>query len=708
MTTASSTAARRALLIGIDRYTGFSPLAGCANDVRAMAGLLNNRYCFPAANVTLLLDEAATQEGIRTAVAALIAQVAAGDQVVFQYSGHGSRITTETPAATADGMDETIVPYDSGRAPRDNRDIRDQEIHFWLIELCRRAGHLTLIFDSCHSGHILRDSFGAVGRWAQPDRRPAADLAPLPPAIMRALDGRRDAGPGRFRLPLGARYTLLAGCRSTETSFELRAEEAGGVQHGAFTYYLCQELAKARGAFSARDLFEAAAPRVSAQFASQHPQIEGLTDLQVFGGETLKSMSFVPLRQEQAGAAAVLAAGAACGVGVGSTWWVYPAGTRSAGGDTRPLGRVEVTAVRAVESDARLLEGGLAAAARAIEESRRVGATRFVVETWPEGVSGAAVEELRAAIAGSPVLSLAGSEWDSESGSRSRLGSASGLGSGSESGLGAERAVPPAMADARIYLLPMRTQVGEGDAVPAAGALRHESWAVVGRDGELLMPVRPAAPGVVRGLRENLETRARFKLAMELSDPGGPLQDKVQLTIRRHEAGRWLNGNGGSGHEQAAAGPVFRAGERVCFEVTHGHPAPLYLYLLDFGLSGAISLIYPAMGGEQKPVAADRVTVIGDDDRAPIKLFVPRGFPFPGGGPVPAGGWTETVKLFATTQEADFSPLVQDAVRGGLADGRLSRLLRAGRDRQALRDVAPEPLADCDWTALDRSFRLLP
>ncbi len=697
MTTASPTAARRALLIGIDRYTSFNPLAGCVNDVQAMAGLLINRYSFPDGNVKRLLDQEATQSGIREAVANLIREVGAGDQVVFQYCGHGSRVSSETPAATADGMDETIVPCDSGRAPRENRDIRDQEIHLWLLELCRRAGHLTLIFDSCHSGHILRDSFGAMGRWAEPDRRPAAEVAPLPQEVTRALAGRRDAGPGRFSLPLGARYTLLAGCRSNETSFELEAEEAGRIQHGAFTYYLCQELAKGGGALSARDLFEAAAPRVTAQFGSQHPQIEGMPDLQVFGSEALKPMSFVPVHQEDGAAAtvAVLAAGAACGVSAGSTWRVYPAGTRSADGDARPLGRVEVTAVRAVESDVRLLEGELAAAARAVEESRRAEEPRFTVEIQAGAGGAAAAAELRATVLGSPMLSLAGA------------GVADRAAAGAREADRAADVQAGGAADARVYFLPVRAQVGDGDAVPAAGALRQESWAVVGRDGELLMPVRAAGPAVVNVLRGNLETRARYKLAMALLDPGGPLRGKIELTVRRHASSRWAEENGGNG-KAAAGGPVFRAGERVCFEVVHGHAAPLYLYLLDFGLSGSISLIYPAAGGEQKPVPAHRVTVLGDDDLAPIKLFIPRGFPFPGGGAVPVGGWTETVKLFATTKEADFSPLVQGAVRGGLADSQLNKLLRAGCDRQALRDVGPEPLADCDWTALDRSFRLLP
>ena len=261
----------RALLIGINRYPNFSDhgqLAGCVNDVEAMAGLLTTRFSFAGENVERLIDAAASQAGIRAAVERLIERTGSGDLVVIHYSGHGSRIASRT---SPDGKDETIVPADSGRNSFDNRDIPDVEIHQWLLRLSERSRHLTLIFDSCHSGHILRDPFGAKGRWVDEDPRPAEQLPPLPTAVQRALGKSREAGPGSaagYRQPLGSRYVMLAGCRSAETSFEILAEDTGGVQHGAFTYYLCQELAKAGPRSSFRDLFEVAAPRVSSMYPS--------------------------------------------------------------------------------------------------------------------------------------------------------------------------------------------------------------------------------------------------------------------------------------------------------------------------------------------------------------------------------------------------------------------------------------------------------
>src|SRR5579864_9179309 len=190
MPTVTAKVNRWALLIGIDRYDNFPPhaqLAGCVNDVDAIAGLLIGRFSFPAGNVERLLNGAATRPGSLAARPGLSERVSPDDVVVIHYSGHGSRMAD--PKAP-DGLDETIVPSDSGRAPFENRDIPDTEIHRWLLRLTERTGHLTLIFDSCHSGHILRDPFGARGRWVEPD--PRAGVSDLGGA--RGFPaGRRDA-----------------------------------------------------------------------------------------------------------------------------------------------------------------------------------------------------------------------------------------------------------------------------------------------------------------------------------------------------------------------------------------------------------------------------------------------------------------------------------------------------------------------------------
>ncbi|HEV3460035.1 MAG TPA: caspase family protein [Thermoanaerobaculia bacterium] len=702
MPTAAARVNRWALLIGIDRYDNFPPhaqLEGCVNDVDAMAGMLINRFSFPAGNVERLLNGAATRAGILAALGGLSDRVGPDDVVVIHYSGHGSR---KADPKAPDGMDETIVPSDSGRAPFVNRDILDQEIHRWLLRLTERTGHLTLIFDSCHSGHILRDPFGAKGRWVEADTRPAgpaepAELAGLAVPAMPDIDtepggaaargrpadrGGSAAGAGSFRLPLSGKYVLLAGCRSSETSFEVLAEEAGGVQHGALSFFLCQELAKAGAVTTFRDVFEAAAPQVSAKYPSQHPQLEGARDRQVFGISDLEPMRFVPARPDGAGGV-TLAAGAACGMTDGSTWLVYPPGTKSLASGARPLGRVEVTQVRALESDARLLEGEVGAAdGRAVEQTHRYGEARLDVEIDAGATRlPAAAAAVRAGIAASSLLRLQRGEGT---------------------------------AAARVYLLPPRTSAPAGGPVPSAGRLAADSWAVVGEDGELLMPVHAAGEAAVVALvLENLEKRARYRAAMEIADPDGPLSGRVQLALLGREGGRWVE-RGVDEEGVTREAPSFRVGERIAFKLTHCHPSRLYFYLLDFGLSGAVTLVHPAMGGEQKAVSRNTVTLVGASEGEEITLTLPPGFPYGGSPEARLDGWLETVKLFATTAEADFGALLQGAVRGAapalrLTESPLDRLLRTSLTGQGMREMeVARPAAAGDWTVLQRSFRLLP
>jgi len=458
------------------------------------------------------------------------------------------------------------------------------------------------------------------------------------------------------------------------------AAAAREVQHGALSYFLCQELAKAGAGTTFRDLFEVVAPQVSARYPSQHPQLEGARDREVFGISDLEPMRFVPARQDGAGRV-TLAAGAACGMSAGSTWQVYPPGTKSLSSGARPQARIEVTRVRALESDARLLEGELGTAGgRAVEHTHRYGEARFEIEIdagakrLPE-----AMAALRAGVAASPLLGLRQAEG---------------------------------AAAARVYLLPARDAVPAGGAVPAAGRLAADSWAVVGADGELSMPVHPAAePGVVGLLLENLEKRARYRAAMELADPGGPLSGRVHLAVLGREGERWIE-RGVDEQEATPAEPIFRAGERIAFKITHCHPSPLYVYLLDFGLSGAISLVYPAMGGQQKAASRDAATLVGTAEGEEITLTLPPGFPY--GGDRQASwqtGWVETVKLFATTEEADFGALLQQTVRDAppLGENPLSRLLRTSLTGQGTREMqVARPAAAGDWTVVQRSFRLLP
>ncbi len=165
---------KHALVIGIDRYPGMGEklqLRGCVNDAKLITQELCGRFGFPSKDVTVLKDEAATRDGILSAMRGLLERVGRDEVVVVTYSGHGSWMP-DPDGDEPDGRDETIVPFDSGRGDHPCRDIPDDEIHAWLLDLSEVTPYITLIFDSCFSGGIVRDTFSARTRWVPPHDRP--------------------------------------------------------------------------------------------------------------------------------------------------------------------------------------------------------------------------------------------------------------------------------------------------------------------------------------------------------------------------------------------------------------------------------------------------------------------------------------------------------------------------------------------------------
>src|SRR5207302_3187457 len=165
-------------------------------------------FGFPPEHVIQLVDEAATRQGIMGAMDQLVTRARRGDCVVFHYSGHGSQAPSLDPDEP-DGMDETILPHDTGRAGDvPNLDIHDKEIHAWIERLTAITGNVTLFFDSCHSGGVTRDAAGVRARWVPPDTRPGK-LHPAPPRTRSAPTTARETGPSGW-VPLGASHVLIA------------------------------------------------------------------------------------------------------------------------------------------------------------------------------------------------------------------------------------------------------------------------------------------------------------------------------------------------------------------------------------------------------------------------------------------------------------------------------------------------------------------
>jgi Caspase domain len=361
-----------ALLIGINNYeypNAVSPLAGSVNDVEDMRQVLIGKFNFPPENILVLTNAQATHAAIINAIKTqLIAKAHPGDIVVFHYSGHGSQMKDVT-GTMASGLDETIVPYDSRDPQGKVFDISGAELHPLLVQLAGKTPNVTFILDSCHSGTLVR---GARVRSISPDTREVS------PAAAASINAARNVGPADNGA--SPKFAFIAAATSRESAFE---HVAGDKDHGALTYFLAQQLRSARAGATYRDIMDNVIGNVAAAYPNQHVSLEGVEqDQYVFGdGSSLAHNYVVASPSMDDPRQVTLGVGQVENATVGSTYDVYPPGSRKFALPEKPLGRVRITAVSALTADTVFVGSPLKipAASRAVEREHRYGAAKLRV-----------------------------------------------------------------------------------------------------------------------------------------------------------------------------------------------------------------------------------------------------------------------------------------------------------------------------------------
>lgn len=196
-----------ALVIGIANYPQVRPLPEIVlNDARAIHELLASSACgYPTANVRQLLDDRATANGIRTALARLASRVKPDDTVVVFFSGHGGY------EENGDETRQYLIPYDCDPNDLSGTAISGEEMTGLLRDI--NAGRLLVLFDSCHSGG-------------------AGDPKSLLPQLKTGLSESYYEGLAR-----GKGRVVIASSRPEEVSWAL-----SGMDNSLFTYYLLEAL----------------------------------------------------------------------------------------------------------------------------------------------------------------------------------------------------------------------------------------------------------------------------------------------------------------------------------------------------------------------------------------------------------------------------------------------------------------------------------
>lgn len=664
-----------ALLVGVNDYHpdgGVKGLRGCVNDIDEMARLLVERFGVPSDNIVTLTNLQATHRAITGALQSHLVDradrwLAAGhDQpdadkpiFLFYFSGHGSQ-TRDLTGQEPDGMDETIVPYDS-RTPG-VYDIRDWELGQMIELLSRATNNITVILDCCHSGSGTKDvepaadPHASLPRRCPPDeRKQPTDRPPGSGSATREVSG---AG-----WELGTKHVLLAGCRDRELSNEIEIDDGGqGYWRGALSYFLQQELATMPLALplTYRELHERVRSRVSAIFTNQTPQCEGDVERTVFGGLRPARDRLFTVTEQRAGLHWI-DAGIAHGVRLGSLLRGYPPETRTLANAGAPLALLEVVEERAALSGCTVVEGraDLPLLARARIERAGVGNNRRAVRLIVPD------EALRRALA-------------------KRLAPLT-----EEDGIDVSAFV--AMVD------------GPAD---FCVALHGAQLRIQDNSGALLCA--PYTLEEIDGLALDLAHMARFLNVLELHNAAeqSALAGMVTLEVKRLviDAER-QKATSQPIQLQPGGESVVEVGQRIVFDLRNRSRKALFVGLFGLTPNFEIYKLFPQGTGAHDALAAGRATWLGQSLTRREQL----------GATLPAGAVEarEVFKVIASTVDVNFDLLVQEALKSpflspkalgpaGSPPSLLDKLLAQTMGSRS--DAASPPAAD-EWTTAQVTVR---
>jgi serine/threonine protein kinase len=208
---ATGNRAGSAVLIGIGEYLRSEqiwPLRYAARDAEALAGLLTDpEVCgFPAKNVKLLTDHAASRDAVAHHLSKWLPEAARGAEIALVYfAGHGM---IHRIGQRDEGY---LLPHDADPEDMVTRGLLMTDLARWLEAIEARA--VIVCLDCCHAAKVLT-------RGELPDAVVARDMR-IKPALLQELIGR-----GRY---------LIASCDEGQVSLE--AEDWG---HGLFTHHLLE------------------------------------------------------------------------------------------------------------------------------------------------------------------------------------------------------------------------------------------------------------------------------------------------------------------------------------------------------------------------------------------------------------------------------------------------------------------------------------
>ena len=629
-----------ALLVGINEYKNnkIRTLKGCVNDVNAVREVLTGHFAVPDTHIRTLINEEATRNGIMDAFREhLIGQAKAWATTgtsnsppafLFHYSGHGSQVPEKMQGIEPDGFHETIVPHDS--RVDDVYDIKDWELRHLLDELAQHTDNITVVLDCCHSG--------AGTRWSGTPSRPTAqrrdcptDYRPQPDCSHAYDEAATEQDTTMIQALRDENHVLLAACRHKEDAFEDMFE---GKMHGTLTHFWLRELSRVTPYHlpTYQEVYRRIRHEITTLRDNQTPQCEGAIDRELFERAMPKQESFFDV-VEIHGNQVWINGGAIHQLTVGTLLNIYPPNTRTLAEAGGSLGMLEIEDVGVVQS-----RGSLIGSYQAI-----------------------------------PLHAQASVHLLSEDEHFSRPHIVLNIDNG--------------MLEDKIYtLLMQRKVVAYIDLIDRA---YYPDFRLQELDGQLEIQdgagKRLSAPYHVDALEEvalDLERLVRYNNALTLHNPveDAYLKGKVALDVKELAFTAQKEPITRDLPTTMEGYPIMKVGQKVVFELSNQASKPLYMALLEFNNDWSIEQYYPTRGANEA-LDSGRTIYHGLFRDAKRQLKVDE---------LPEGVNEKliTLKIFASTEETDFSILTQNALhRPARRTTRLAKR-KSGLDdllRQAMR-----------------------
>ncbi len=335
-----TTSKKKALIIAIGDY----PAAGgwrtisSKNDVGYIKNTLMNQG-FPENNIDTIINQQATLEGIKSALAKLIQRVDAGDIAVIHFSSHGEQVEADINNKV-DGLDECVVTYNAIAPSKSSpanfqadqvQYLRGHVLGDYIQQLRLKlgpAGDLIVFMDNCHSGGGTRG-----------DAKVRGGAPPFVSANFNLQNHRKSDSSMLFRTELNnmeakgkmSSYEVFSATRPEELDTETKDKKTG-IGMGSLTYAISSAFENLRADKTDptyRVLFAKIQSIMNQTVPDQHPLLEGNgEDRLLFGGGFVHQMPYIKIAGiNNADAEIDLQQGSLAGLDSGSKIAIYPSST---------------------------------------------------------------------------------------------------------------------------------------------------------------------------------------------------------------------------------------------------------------------------------------------------------------------------------------------------------------------------------------------